>query len=1105
MTSPGNEINLKVKTLDQKHFQVSVSPETLVSDFKARVESSQRIDASRQRIIFKGKVLKDDQKLADYGLKDGDTLHLVQRRMSGVPRNDNPRPQQPSQSQPMHQAPANGVMLSTIHVSDGDTMPDFNQMIANVLQNIGGTMGQQAPPGQNAPHSVSQVSVSPPANQAHPSQPSQPNSGAPGRTYSMSGVALPPGEVASHFMVRQFLDNIRERLNTLARQLPGEDDLSEADRGVNTASFSAPAPPSLEHETVPNVGRLMTQNARVLERVAEAMTRIGAAMICEEELAEATERERLQSEIEIHAPLLRQIGIVMSQIGSRLGGVQMGNSVGQAHFHMQAPPGVAVPGSGPPGMGQVATVAQVQVVPIAIGQHGMQQPAGVIQQPVGGVPASVPILPTQTQTSSPTQPAHGTQPAPGAQPAPGVPSQPQTVMDFSQSLNGPQMQSFLSQLAQATGVPPAQMGHTLLAQMGPTQPAQMGPTQPASMGQAFSVQPTQTAPAQPAQTIGSQPSPVSSVQSPQMGLQLPQMSPQASPSQLPQMGAVQLPQVSPTQLHQVSPMQLSPTGPTQPAQAGPTQPAQMSPTQPIQAANLQAMLGPMMSQLMAQQNQPQQAPIQASISRTPNSFTATFSTQTSQVNQPQVIQPQVIQPQVIQPQVIQPQVSQPQVNQPQVNQPQIIQPQISQPQATQSSQPAAIPGLPSGLMGAMMGMMAGGGGGGGGQPATLQDMMRAMPGAEALEPDGESRSEMGAFELLMDTIMSNMTVPDMMGIMQGNWSFVERLLPQIRECIKNDILEGDTSEAARQEFSDSFAVVIAESLSPEVVLEAVGDKLKPGGNPKIASFHHLRQKIGAVLDVILLETHTTEDIAKLKDLMIDLIGGWIYRLNKCFADGIQSTKKLLNSILLKFLSSENHPQLAAMGPMASGMAINMVMKIYGKYCQKLATTPDLQGLEPWMACLSDEEIGEWRRTIAADERAQEAMPAQRPLSDAYKSGSLHKRQMVPETGMGDAKRRRVDGDGDKKVDLRSSLARQLSEAIRGTDELEPESGIDVDNVVNQITSSSAIIDSYQRQLDDDLRNRITTDSDFNRAQFPNSAAHLLDDSEMNTGDEKSSE
>ena len=69
-----------------------------------------------------------------------------------------------------------------------------------------------------------------------------------------------------------------------------------------------------------------------------------------------------------------------------------------------------------------------------------------------------------------------------------------------------------------------------------------------------------------------------------------------------------------------------------------------------------------------------------------------------------------------------------------------------------------------------------------------------------------------------------------------------------------------------------------------------------------------------------------------------------------------------------------------------------------------------------MASLSDAEIVEWRRTLAADESTQAAMPAQRPLSDAYKAGGLHKRHMTPETGVGEAtKRRKLDESDEKQV------------------------------------------------------------------------------------------
>ena len=59
---------------------------------KATIEEASGVPASRQRLICRGRVLKDTQRLSELRVEDGDTLHMVQRPpdVRGNPLNDDP-------------------------------------------------------------------------------------------------------------------------------------------------------------------------------------------------------------------------------------------------------------------------------------------------------------------------------------------------------------------------------------------------------------------------------------------------------------------------------------------------------------------------------------------------------------------------------------------------------------------------------------------------------------------------------------------------------------------------------------------------------------------------------------------------------------------------------------------------------------------------------------------------------------------------------------------------------------------------------------------------------------------------------------------------------
>ncbi|MBA0775135.1 hypothetical protein Gotri_010296 [Gossypium trilobum] len=145
-------IELRVKTLDSQICSLHVEKNTSVSLFKERIANAIGVPVGQQRLIFRGKVLKDDHLLSGYHVENGDTLHLVER--------------QPTQSQPLSETSSgdtNGnnsnegndasagiphnrvgqilhsVVLGTFNVGDQGEgiIPDLTRVIGAVLNSFG--------------------------------------------------------------------------------------------------------------------------------------------------------------------------------------------------------------------------------------------------------------------------------------------------------------------------------------------------------------------------------------------------------------------------------------------------------------------------------------------------------------------------------------------------------------------------------------------------------------------------------------------------------------------------------------------------------------------------------------------------------------------------------------------------------------------------------------------------------------------------------------------------------------------------------------------------------------------------------------------------------
>lgn len=96
--SADSQVTFKVKTSGDRQHTVTMAESATVADLKAKLAGSdfEDIPPERQRLIYSGRVMKNEEPLSTYKIKPGNTVHLVKSAAS----NPAPAPSSSSTSTP---------------------------------------------------------------------------------------------------------------------------------------------------------------------------------------------------------------------------------------------------------------------------------------------------------------------------------------------------------------------------------------------------------------------------------------------------------------------------------------------------------------------------------------------------------------------------------------------------------------------------------------------------------------------------------------------------------------------------------------------------------------------------------------------------------------------------------------------------------------------------------------------------------------------------------------------------------------------------------------------------------------------------------------------
>jgi ubiquilin len=83
------QITFKVKTSSEGLHTITIAESATVVDLKTLLagDDYEKIPAARQRLIYSGRVMKDEDQLSKYKIKSGNTIHMVKSAASNAAQN----------------------------------------------------------------------------------------------------------------------------------------------------------------------------------------------------------------------------------------------------------------------------------------------------------------------------------------------------------------------------------------------------------------------------------------------------------------------------------------------------------------------------------------------------------------------------------------------------------------------------------------------------------------------------------------------------------------------------------------------------------------------------------------------------------------------------------------------------------------------------------------------------------------------------------------------------------------------------------------------------------------------------------------------------------
>ncbi|KAB5514591.1 hypothetical protein DKX38_028497 [Salix brachista] len=394
----GSETNIeiKIKTLDSQTYTLRVDKQTPVPALKEQIASVTGVLSEQQRLICRGKVLKDDQLLSAYHVEDGHTLHLVVRQpilqsFEGLSNHSASDPASGSSHHTGQVAPS--VIIETFSVPDqGDAVPpQISRIVSAVLGSFGFSNIRGVSEGVDAERGSQRTSAAGGTMDSSQLQSEQTGTrGQSDRSHTVFGLPTtfslgslnPPVISDSLTTLSQYLSNLRREFDAIGQYLlfanfcRGGEHIAQADAAhmiehldSNSTSLSGTGEERLP--TPASLAEVMLSSRQLLtEQVGECLLQLARqlenqACITDTAARHATQTNALRTGVQLH-----NLGALLLELGRTSMTLRLGEAPSEAVVN--AGPAVFINQSGP-------NPLMVQPLPFQPGTSFGAIPVGSIQ------------------------------------------------------------------------------------------------------------------------------------------------------------------------------------------------------------------------------------------------------------------------------------------------------------------------------------------------------------------------------------------------------------------------------------------------------------------------------------------------------------------------------------------------------------------------------------------------------------------------------------------------------------------------------------------------------------------------------------------------------
>ncbi|CAI9772924.1 unnamed protein product [Fraxinus pennsylvanica] len=369
-------VEIKIKTLDSQTYTLQVDKCVPVPRLKEQIASVTGVLSEQQRLICRGKVLKDDQLLSAYHVEDGHTLHLVVRQPV-IPSSDGVDHAATDPTSSTGNNSGNqvgpGVVVGTFNISEqGDgAFPDLNRIVSTVLNSFGiARMGS----GSEG------IDLNQPPSERISTAPSLGGPINSNRLHSYQAISnavpeeslQPPIIPDSLTTLSQYLSHLRQEFRTHAGGQSGSFQTagpcgSDAQDSHSTAQRGLPTPESLAE-------LILSTRQILVEQAAEGLLQLAGQLQGHADVTDPLERSRIQSNAMRSGVLFQNLSSLLLELGRTTMTLRMGQTPADALVN--AGPSVFISSTGP-------NPIMVQPLPFQPGANFGANPFGTMQNGSG--------------------------------------------------------------------------------------------------------------------------------------------------------------------------------------------------------------------------------------------------------------------------------------------------------------------------------------------------------------------------------------------------------------------------------------------------------------------------------------------------------------------------------------------------------------------------------------------------------------------------------------------------------------------------------------------------------------------------------------------------